>query len=306
MRRLGAVVGLVAGLACGGGGGGDGDSDGSTGQDSAGTEGEGETETGGVEEPRGCGDDMFQLGSAPLRRLTREQYNNTVRDLLGDDSRPADAFPADDITIGFAVPGAVSPLAAQHYMDAAESLAAGAADMLPCEPSDACAHEFIEDFATRAFRREVGPAELDRLEALFADANDQFGYDAAIETVVEFVLQSPQFLYRRGARRGLGRRDRTADSLRDGVAAELPAVEHDARRRAVGRGGRRRAAHDGAARGPGAAFARRSGGRTTRSRASTASGSASKGWTRRAATIRCGTKRSPPRWCRRRSASLAR
>ena len=30
---------------------------------------------------------------APIRLLTREQYNNTVRDLLGDTSRPADGFP---------------------------------------------------------------------------------------------------------------------------------------------------------------------------------------------------------------------
>src|SRR3954447_19930816 len=32
------------------------------------------------------------LPKAPLRRLSRAQYNNTVRDLLGDATRPADAF----------------------------------------------------------------------------------------------------------------------------------------------------------------------------------------------------------------------
>src|SRR5262249_8847773 len=31
-----------------------------------------------------------------LRRLTHSQYNNTVRDLLGDYSRPADRFPPED------------------------------------------------------------------------------------------------------------------------------------------------------------------------------------------------------------------
>jgi len=36
-----------------------------------------------------------------LRRLTHSQYNNTVRDLLGDFSRPADRFPPEDFVNGF-------------------------------------------------------------------------------------------------------------------------------------------------------------------------------------------------------------
>ena len=33
-------------------------------------------------------------GGAPIRRMTRFEYNNAVRDLLGDATRPADAFVA--------------------------------------------------------------------------------------------------------------------------------------------------------------------------------------------------------------------
>ena len=36
-----------------------------------------------------------------LRRLTHSQYNNTVRDLLGDFTRPADQFPQEDFLYGF-------------------------------------------------------------------------------------------------------------------------------------------------------------------------------------------------------------
>src|SRR5438477_8889929 len=36
-----------------------------------------------------------------LRRLTHSEYNNTVRDLLGDYSRPADRFPPEDFVNGF-------------------------------------------------------------------------------------------------------------------------------------------------------------------------------------------------------------
>ncbi len=37
----------------------------------------------------------------PARRLNRTEYNNTVRDLLGVDVRPADDFPQDDSAYGF-------------------------------------------------------------------------------------------------------------------------------------------------------------------------------------------------------------
>ena len=36
-----------------------------------------------------------------LRRLTHSQYNHTVRDLLGDETRPADQFPREDFVYGF-------------------------------------------------------------------------------------------------------------------------------------------------------------------------------------------------------------
>ena len=38
---------------------------------------------------------------APLRRLTRYEYNNTARDLLGDTTLPANAFPSELLGNGF-------------------------------------------------------------------------------------------------------------------------------------------------------------------------------------------------------------
>src|SRR5204863_733758 len=35
-------------------------------------------------------------GRAPMRRLNRAEYNNTIRDLLGVDFKPAEDFPVDD------------------------------------------------------------------------------------------------------------------------------------------------------------------------------------------------------------------
>jgi mono/diheme cytochrome c family protein len=60
------------------------------------------------------------------RRLNRVEYNNTVRDLLGVDVRPADDFPQDDSAYGFdniAQALSVSPLLMEKYIATAERIA---------------------------------------------------------------------------------------------------------------------------------------------------------------------------------------
>lgn len=67
-----------------------------------------------------------QAGRRMTRRLNRAEYNNTVRDLLGVDFRPADDFPADVPGHGFdTVAGAltISPALAEKYLVAAEKVA---------------------------------------------------------------------------------------------------------------------------------------------------------------------------------------
>ena len=61
-----------------------------------------------------------------IRRLNRAEYNNTVRDLLGVDFRPADDFPADAPGHGFDNIGgtlSVSPVLMEKYLAAAEKVA---------------------------------------------------------------------------------------------------------------------------------------------------------------------------------------
>jgi hypothetical protein len=62
-------------------------------------------------------------GRVTLRRLNRVEYNNTIRDLIGLDLRPADEFPADDIGYGFDNIGevlATSPVLVERYLAAAD------------------------------------------------------------------------------------------------------------------------------------------------------------------------------------------
>jgi hypothetical protein len=68
-------------------------------------------------------------GHVPAHRLTRVEYANTIRDLLGVDFRATDEFPPDDSGYGFDNIGdvlTVSPALMQRYLSAAERIAARA------------------------------------------------------------------------------------------------------------------------------------------------------------------------------------
>ncbi len=65
------------------------------------------------------------VGRVTVRRLNKTEYNNTVRDLLGVDFKPAEDFPADDVGYGFDNIGdvlSVSPLLLEKYLSATESI----------------------------------------------------------------------------------------------------------------------------------------------------------------------------------------
>jgi hypothetical protein len=64
-------------------------------------------------------------GRVTIRRLNRVEYNNTIRDLVGVDFKPAADFPNDDVGYGFDNIGdvlSVSPLLLEKYLAAAESI----------------------------------------------------------------------------------------------------------------------------------------------------------------------------------------
>lgn len=147
-------------------------------------------------------------GPSPIRRMNRFEYDNTVRDLLGDDSRPAQAFPPEEEALGFnnnADALVVTGLLAEHYLTAAEALAATATADMPallggCDPQvdgeDACARRFVTDLGRRAYRRPLEGDEVDALVAVFAGARAEFDFTTAIRLTMTAMLQSPHFLYR--------------------------------------------------------------------------------------------------------------
>jgi hypothetical protein len=145
---------------------------------------------------------------SPLRRVSRVEYDNMVRDLLGDATQPALGFvPESPMTRGVNFETntytSASTLVAQQYQQAAEALAetavgdaASLARILPCTTQDdACARQFIATFANRAFRGQLDSTESSDLLQLYSDVKAQFDFGAGIQAVITAVLESPRFLY---------------------------------------------------------------------------------------------------------------
>jgi hypothetical protein len=140
--------------------------------------------------------------TSALRRLTHSQYNNTIRDLLGDQSAPANQFPPEDFVNGFKnqyQSQNLSPLLVESYSAAAERLARNAFQggdrrgLIPCKPTPACRARFVREFGLKAFRRPLEIGERKRYEELFQREADFF---KGAQIAVEAMLQSPGFLFR--------------------------------------------------------------------------------------------------------------
>ncbi len=92
-------------------------------------------------------------GRVTAKRLNRNEYRNTIRDLLAVDFRAEKELPTDDSGYGFdniADVLSTSPILMEKYLNAAETIASRAmgADPLPKKPIESTA-----DFKTKTLRR---------------------------------------------------------------------------------------------------------------------------------------------------------
>lgn len=150
--------------------------------------------------------------SAPLRRLTRFEYNNTVRDLAKVTDAPANNFPPEEIGSGFGTDAdaqTVSEVLAEKYLSTAAKIAASLtsaeriAELAPCAASvtaateASCARSVIDAFVPLAYRRPLEAGEADGLVQLFQTVRTAGStFASSLAAVIEAVLQSPEFLYR--------------------------------------------------------------------------------------------------------------
>ena len=147
-------------------------------------------------------------GARVIHRLNRTEYNNTIRDLLGVTTRPADGFPADGGGGGGFDNNAdtlfVPPILMEKYLAVAdEVLLAATPDRLwiasPAwyRSDRATAARNVAWFARRAFRRPVKSDEVDRLLGIYEAARREGRpFEAAVKAAYKAALVSPHFLFR--------------------------------------------------------------------------------------------------------------
>jgi hypothetical protein len=144
-------------------------------------------------------------GTAPLRRLTRDEFDATIAELANDTTRPGQDFPPEARALGFnniADGQTVTTLLAEAYKTASEGIAERATANLSsllggCSETEAtCVDGFIQRFGSRAYRRPIAAAEVQRLRAVYDWGVANTTAADGVRMVMEVLLQSPDFLYR--------------------------------------------------------------------------------------------------------------
>jgi hypothetical protein len=153
----------------------------------------------------------FAPQAATLHRLTRAQFRNSVRELLGAAVNVPTDLELDTQLYGFATVGAasitVSPRAAEQFEAASYNVTAQVFNnparrmaLVGCAPGaadDACARGFIARFGRRAWRRPLEMAETERWVGVSRAAAGAYrDPNKGLEYVVAGMLQAPQFLFR--------------------------------------------------------------------------------------------------------------
>ncbi|MDX2050977.1 MAG: DUF1592 domain-containing protein [Polyangiaceae bacterium] len=152
---------------------------------------------------------------APMRRLSRFEYTNTMRDLVGDTTSPGNDLAAEDLGNGFsndADTQTVSSLLAGQYVDVAAGIATRAmapggaisklnacATSVPANTAAEtdCFNAVIPPLATGAYRRPLAAGEAEELLALFQTLrNNGSDFASSLTGVVQALLLTPDFLYR--------------------------------------------------------------------------------------------------------------
>jgi hypothetical protein len=159
-------------------------------------------------------------GYEGARRLTNEEYDYTVSDLMGIELRPSEKFPQDLTgTSGFSNSANtlfLQPVQLDKYFSAAEEVVVAALPETPltdahrrarellliAEPSatlseDDAARQVLKNFLNRAYRRTASEEELNDILAHYTALRENGDtYDSSIRRTIQLVLISPSFLFR--------------------------------------------------------------------------------------------------------------
>lgn len=150
--------------------------------------------------------------SAPVRRVTRFEYSNTIADLFSDYSRPGNDLPSEQLGNGFGNDAAelsVSNLLVERYYSIADRISAEVVEdsnrweklhscvkNVKSSTEQSCAKSVIGDLLVAAYRRPPTNSEIDQHVQLQQTIRKGDSFKGSIAGVISAILQSPEFLYR--------------------------------------------------------------------------------------------------------------
>jgi hypothetical protein len=150
---------------------------------------------------------------ASLRRLTEQEYRNSIADIFGKEIQVRGSFEPTKRTGGLEAAStallSVTPVGLESFNKMAGDIAAQVTAekhraKLPCTPQDpkapddACAREILSHYGLLLFRRPLTAAELDNpvglLHSITERTNDFY---AGLHYGLSMLLQLPDFLFRK-------------------------------------------------------------------------------------------------------------
>jgi hypothetical protein len=157
--------------------------------------------------------DAVGVARVGLRRLTITEIDNSIRDLLQDDSRPASRFLPEEILPPFDNDYAhqfVSTVLVESLEKLAEDVSSRLLQdvrrrdaLVGCTPKNpaaidaACLRQFISEFGRRILRRQMAEDDIDLFQTTAAGyITSESNFYAGIEVTLGAFLQHPAFLYR--------------------------------------------------------------------------------------------------------------
>jgi hypothetical protein len=168
---------------------------------------------GGIVTPGGQQTSKFVASSSLARRLSQAEVDNSLRDILGDTTRPAQKFLLEDEYAPYDNDYTLQQ-ASRALIDAVEALADDVAErtladparrarVVSCTPSNAgdaaCFRQIIGAVGRRFLRRPLAQEEIDqyaKLQAFAVEPGGFAGFDTAVELFLRSMIQDPEFLYR--------------------------------------------------------------------------------------------------------------
>ena len=153
-------------------------------------------------------------GYVVFHRLSRLEYNNTIRDLFGVTTNPADNFPADGGGGGGFDNNAdtlfIHPILMENYLRASREIlnAADPSRIFIARANSTVSNRqaaeiILRHFAPLAFRHPAQDPEIQRLMGLFDQAGrNGKSFEDAVKLALRAVLISPHFLFRTEIERG--------------------------------------------------------------------------------------------------------